>query len=77
MSDEQIRDFDAQVRAIRASGIAAKCIRKPKALCTPEQWAAHREYMRMRHLDPVARKWHKESQLRYLAKKSQAMQEAK
>ena len=77
MSDEQIRDFDAQVRAIRASGIAPKCIRKPKALCTPEQWAAHREYMRVRHLDPVARKWHKESQLRYLAKKSRTMQEAK
>lgn len=61
--------FDAEVAAIRASGIAPKCIRKKKRECTPSQWAAHREYMAARYRDPQCRRMHKLNQLKYLAKK--------
>lgn len=62
--------FDERVVEIRAAGIAPKCIRKKKSECTPEQWAAHREYMRIRYLDPLVQHLHKASQLKYLAKKA-------
>jgi len=62
--------FDDRVREIREAGIAPKCIRRKKADCTPEQWAAHREYMRIRYLDPLVQRLHKASQLKYLAKKT-------
>ena len=66
-------DFDARVRFIRAAGIAPKCIRKPKARCTPEQWAAHREYMRLRYQDPECRRKHLVNQVKYLTSKSRRM----
>lgn len=61
--------FDEQVAEIRRQGIAPKCIRKPKSNCTPRQWAAHREYMRIRYLDPRCREMHKANQIKYLASK--------
>lgn len=61
--------FDAQVAAIRRAGVTPKCIRKPKSRCTPEQWAAHREYMRLRYADPVCRAMHQANQIKYLSKK--------
>lgn len=61
--------FDSRVAEIRKAGIAPKCIRKPKAKCSPMEWAAHREYMRLRHLDPVCRAMHVANQLKYLAKR--------
>jgi hypothetical protein len=62
--------FDDRVRAIRDAGVAPKCIRKKKSECTPEQWAAHREYMRIRYLDPEVQYMHRLSQLKYLARKT-------
>lgn len=61
--------FDERVAAIRRAGIAPKCIRKLKRFCTPEEWAAHREYMRLRYADPICRAMHKRNQIRYLARK--------
>jgi hypothetical protein len=63
------QDFDANVRAIRAAGVSPKCIRKPKHRCTPEQWAAHREYMRLRYLNPRCRQMHQLNQIKHLASK--------
>lgn len=62
-------NFDAEVAAIRQAGIQPKCIRRPKHLCTPEQWAAHREYMRLRYADPRCRAMHLANQTKYLARK--------
>lgn len=61
--------FDEQVAAIRAAGIRPKCIRKHKARCTPEEWAAHREYMRLRYADQRCREMHIANQIKYLARK--------
>lgn len=61
--------FDEQVAIIRAIGIGPKCIRKPKSRCTPDEWAAHREYMRLRYADPRCRAMHKANQIKYLSKK--------
>lgn len=63
-------DFDAEVARIRARGIAPrhKPYGKKKADCTPEQWAAHREYFKARYADPVLRMEHQAYQRRYLAK---------
>lgn len=63
-------NFDSAVAAIRRAGVRPKCIRRPKARCTPEQWAAHREYMRLRYQDPASRKKHIANQVKYLASKS-------
>lgn len=61
--------FDEQVAIIRAIGTAPKCIRKLKSRCTPEEWAAHREYMRLRYVDPRCRKMHIANQIKYLSRK--------
>lgn len=68
-SPARTASFDAAVAAIRASGIRPKCIRKLKSRCTPEEWAAHREYMRLRYADPRCREMHLANQLKYLARK--------
>lgn len=61
--------FDADVKRIRSHGVKAKCIRKRKAECTPEQWAAHREYMAERYRDPRCRAMHVGNQIKYLCNK--------
>ena len=64
-------DFDAQVAEIRARGIAPrhKPFGKNKVDCTPEQWAAHREYFKARYQNPALRLAHERYQRRYLAKR--------
>jgi hypothetical protein len=68
-SPTKAASFDAAVAAIRASGIRPKCICKLKSRCTPEEWAAHREYMRLRYADPRCREMHVANQIKYLARK--------
>lgn len=62
-------DFDERVALLREIGIAPHPIRKKKADCTAEEWAAHREYMAARYRDPRCRAMHVRNQLKYLAKK--------
>ncbi len=61
--------FDAEVKRLRSIGVAPKCISRKKADCTPEQWAAHREYMAARYRDPRCRAMHKRNQIKYLCKR--------
>lgn len=61
--------FDAEVARLRGVGVQPKCTNKRKTQCTPEQWAAHREYMRLRYLDPRCRAMHKANQIKHLSKK--------
>jgi hypothetical protein len=65
--------FDDRVALIRSGGVAPKCIRRKKSDCTPEQWAAHREYMAARYRDPRCRAMHARNQLRYLARAARAI----
>jgi len=60
--------FDDRVALVRQRGIIPKCIRRKKADCTPEQWAAHREYMAARYRDPKCRAMHDRNQIKYLTK---------
>jgi len=60
--------FDDNVAAIRAAGIVPKCTGKRKHQCTPEEWAAHREYMVARYRDPRCRAMHRRNQIKYLCK---------
>jgi len=60
--------FDERVALARSRGVVAKCIRRKKADCTPEQWAAHREYMAARYRDPRCRAMHDRNQIKYLTK---------
>lgn len=62
-------DFDERVALIRKAGIAPRAIRKKKADCTAEEWAALREYMAARYRDPRCKAMHIRHQLKYLAKK--------
>lgn len=61
-------EFDLIVMRIRSRGIAPRCIRKLKSLCTPREWAAHREYMAARYRDPRCKAMHKKNQLKHLAR---------
>ena len=60
--------FDAEVERLRSLGVTPKCIRRKKSDCTPEQWAAHREYMAARYRDPRCRAMHARNQIKYLTK---------
>jgi hypothetical protein len=60
--------FDESVALARSHGVVAKCTRRKKQDCTPEQWAAHREYMAARYRDPICRAMHKRNQIKYLTK---------
>ena len=60
--------FDDQVAFVRSLGVAPKCIRRKKSACTPEQWAAHREYMAARYRDPRCRAMHDRNQIKYLTR---------
>jgi hypothetical protein len=62
-------EFDATVRQMRDAGIRPKCTGKRKSQCSPEEWAAHREYMRLRYADPVLRAMHTRNQIKYLCKR--------
>lgn len=64
----QRESFDAKVAAIRLAGVKPKCTSKRKADCTPEEWAAQREYMKARYADPVCRAMHRANQIKYLTK---------
>lgn len=61
--------FDDEVARLRSLGIQPKCTRKLKQHCTPEEWAAHREYMRLRYSDPRCREMHRINQITHLIKK--------
>lgn len=60
--------FDEHVRALRDKGIKPRCTGKKKYECTPEEWAAHREYMVARYRDPRCRAMHRRNQIKYLIK---------
>lgn len=60
--------FDDSVRLIRNRGVEPRCTGKKKSQCTPEEWAAHREYMVARYKDPRCREMHRLNQIKYLAK---------
>ena len=64
--------FDERVAEIRKSGVKPrhKPYGKKKADCTPEQWAAHQEYMAARYRDPVCKAAHRAYQIRHLAKRA-------
>lgn len=60
--------FDEKVKELRERGLAPRCTGKKKADCTPEEWAAHREYMVARYRDPLCREMHRLNQIKYLSK---------
>lgn len=60
--------FDERVALARSRGVTPKCIRRKKSQCTPEEWAAHREYMAARYRDPRCRAMHARNQIKYLTK---------
>jgi hypothetical protein len=61
--------FDQRVAAIRRIGVKPRCTGKRKQDCTPEEWAAQREYMAARYRDPRCRAMHQANQIAYLCKK--------
>lgn len=66
-------DFDEEVRRLRLLGVRPKHKRcgKRKSECTPEEWAAHREYMAAWYRKPASKQSHRRSQIRYLSKTKQ------
>ncbi len=62
-------EFDRRVALARSCGVAPKCTGRRKADCTPEQWAAHREYMAARYRDPRCRAMHRANQIKHLSKR--------
>lgn len=63
-------EYDEAVKKHLAAGISPKCVYGArKYVCTPEEWAAHREYYRQYSRRPVSKKARKIYEARWLSKK--------